>query len=476
MFSLPDRDYYQYVIRRFFETKTHKVSELTLPMIDLSLSKGYALPPYLWGLLWKDWEPDPAEGNTVFLTSYEDRDAGDKAKVLHPDKQAQNLLKRRYYAAVTPDLYDKYYQPKIQDFFKRLLGPYTRGLPMMRQYLDSYWDLYWDLHLGVSGQEVPSFAREIGAAFIACLANIDVFDPEFQRNYMTVRELRPQLNRWIRARIEILSAGGPGAKTTIAYYWVKNDIPIENVVFECFHNFVALSQWGNSIYGTIELLREGGNSEVRAIYEATMKDPNRNNRSQAEPFSPLDCFVMELFRTIVPNNASISAQQNVQRLNEGVVYTFHDHVALADSTTHWNAPSQFDPRRYLDRATTAEPNSERAERLGLARCPFQHESYQVKDGRPNVDLVNSGFGTVYSAVDGKACPVVDDAGYSPFGFGYRRCPGEIMTVAVMEDFLDQLWREEKLGARLVKLPLARPERVAVAPNTLVTDNIGLIQS
>ena len=474
MFNVPDRDYYQYVIRRFFATKTHKVSELTLPMIDLSLSKGYALPPYLWGLLWKDWEPNAAEGNTVFLTSYEDRDAGKKER-LFAGREAQNLLKRRYFAAVTPDIYIEYYQPKIHEFFKRLLGVYTRGLPLMRQYLDSYWDLYWDLHLGVSGQEVPSFAREIGASFIAALANIDVFDPEFQRNYMTVRELRPQLDRWIRARLAIIEAGGPGAKSTIAYYWIKNNIPEQNVVFECFHNFVALSQWGNSIFGTIDLLREGGSSEVRAIYEATMHDPNRNVRTQAEPFSPLDRFVMELFRTIVPNNASISSQQDLQKLNEDVVYTLHDHKALANSTTHWNAPSVFDPRRYLGRTTSAEPGDELVGRLGLAKCPFQQQSYPVQDGRPNVDLLNSGYGTVYSSVNGTVWPVVDDAGYSPFGFGYRRCPGELMTVAVMEDFLEQLWREQKVGARLVKLPLARPENVPVAPGTLVTDNIGLVQ-
>ena len=478
MLNLPDRDYYQYVIRRFFETRTHKVSELPLPMIDMSLGKGAALPPYLWGLLWPDWEPDPAFGNPLFLTAYEDRQEDDsprgKAAQL-AGKHPRNLLKRSYYSAVTPDLYIRYYQPKIQAFFGRLLGAYTRGLPMMRQYLDSYWDLYWDLHLGLSGQEVPSFAREIGASFIACLAILDVFDPTFEKNYMSVREKRPQLDRWISARLEMIEAGCPGAEETMAYYWLKNGIEHKNVVYECFHNFLALSQWGNAIYGTIELLRDGGSAEVRAIYEATMSDPNRNQRSAAEPFSPLDRFVMELFRMLVPNSGSISTESATQRLGEGVVYTVHDHTQLAQSPVHWKDPEAFDPRRYHTKATSAEPNEERASRLGLAKCPFDHESFQVKDGRTDVALVNSGFGTVYSEVEGTACPVVDDAGYSPFGFGYRRCPGEIMTVGVMEDFLERLWREQQRGARLVKLPLAEPERVAVAPNTLVPDNVGLVQ-
>jgi len=476
MLNLPDRDYYQYVVRRYLETSTHHVTELPLPMIDRSLSKQFALPPYLWGLLWEGWEPDVSDGNTLLLTAYENRSAATLAERVehHANTKTENLLKRRYQAAVTPDLYREYYQPKVKKFFGHLLGPYERGLPMMRQYLDSYFDLYWDLHLGLTGPEVPPFAREIGASFMACLANINVFDPTFKRNYMMVRELRPQLNRWIDARLEVLSRGGPEAKQTIAYYWLENGIERKNVVFECFHNFVALSQWGNTIHGIIELLREGGNAEVRAAYEATMKDPHRDHRTSEDPFSPLDRFVMELFRTLVPNTGSISAETNLQRLGEGTVYTVHDHVALANDPTHWHAPKTFDPERYRHKATTAEPNEERAKRLGLAACPFHNETFKVEDGRSGVELTNSGYGTVYPVVDGQACPVVDDAGYSPFGFGYRRCPGEQMTVMVIEDFLTELWTAERLKARLVKLQLSQTEMVAVGPLAMVADNIGLV--
>ena len=40
---------------------------LTLPMIDLSLSKQNAVPQDLWGLISQDWKPAPEEGVTVFL-------------------------------------------------------------------------------------------------------------------------------------------------------------------------------------------------------------------------------------------------------------------------------------------------------------------------------------------------------------------------------------------------------------------------
>jgi hypothetical protein len=57
-------------------------------------------------------------------------------------------------------------------------------------------------------------------------------------------------------------------------------------------------------------------------------------------------------------------------------------------------------------------------------------------------------------VDGKPLPVCDYAGFAPFGFGYRRCPGEQLTM--FEDFLRKVWRD-KIAFR--SLNLANPRRV-----------------
>jgi hypothetical protein len=48
-----------------------------------------------------------------------------------------------------------------------------------------------------------------------------------------------------------------------AQYWLKNagdgsHFSKKDVVFECFHNFVAFSQWGNTIFGIISRLAEMG--------------------------------------------------------------------------------------------------------------------------------------------------------------------------------------------------------------------------
>ena len=74
---------------------------------------------------------------------------------------------------------------------------------------------------------------------------------------------------------------------------------------------------------------------------------------------------------------------------------------------------------------------------------------------PEGESINSGFGTVFGVVDGKPLPVTDYAGFAPFGFGYRRCPGEQLTIQVFEDFLRKVWRDK---IEFVKLDMPIPDR------------------
>ena len=60
-------------------------------------------------------------------------------------------------------------------------------------------------------------------------------------------------------------------------------------------------------------------------------------------------------------------------------------------------------------------------------------------------MTNSGFGTVFGVVDGKSMPVCDYAGFAPFGFGYRRCPGE-QLVCFVRSLGANMRRREFLGA------------------------------
>jgi cytochrome P450 len=157
----------------------------------------------------------------------------------------------------------------------------------------------------------------------------------------------------------------------------------------------------------------------------------------------------------------------------GAHYERHAYVATPHTSTsldplHWIDPDKFDPGRYRTVPTSDKIDEARCKQIGFARCPFDPASFKVADGR-NVALTDSGFGTVFGIVDGKARPVADYAGFAPFGFGYRRCPGEQLTIAVFEDFLRKVWRD-KIAFQNLALPSSG--KVPIGPNAVIDDNIG----
>jgi hypothetical protein len=467
------QDYVEHAVIPFFLTSFYEGERPTLPMIDVTFSKENALPFDLWGLIYEGWKPTEGEGVTVFLQGLEQRGPN-------------NLRKRIYFSALTPDLYRPMYGDKVVSFFDRLLDAQYAGKPFMRHYLDYYFDIYWDLHVGVKGDAIPQKVRQIGESFNTVLAYRDPTQQIVYKNYMTVRSLLPFLKSWIDERVEDVANGRvANPERTFAYYWLKNagngeHFSKKDIVFEVFHNFVALSQWGNTIFGIMSRLSpDGGDAEVRAAFAKTMSGAYDN--ANGAPYTPLELLVMELFRTISPNGGSISAIHDARNTAYGVSpherfglrfrrnsYISTPHTATSFEPMHWKDPQAFDPERYLSVPTSAQIDEDKCRQIGLARCPFDITTWPVSDGR-QAGLTNSGFGTVFGVVADKPLPVCDYAGFAPFGFGYRRCPGEQLTIDVFADFLRKVWRD-KIAFRKLNLP--SPGRVPIGPNAVISDDIG----
>ncbi|MGH7117527.1 MAG: hypothetical protein ACREFP_00785 [Acetobacteraceae bacterium] len=382
------------------------------------------------------------------------------------------------------------YHDKVVPFFNQLLAPEFERKPFMKHYLDYYLDLYWDLHLGVKGHAAPSEVRQIGESFNPVLAYRNPMLQIVHGNFMTVRALVNPLKAWIDDRLTDLQSGRvANREKTIAWYWLKNAengeyFSRKDVVFEVFHNFVALSQWGNTIFGIMSRLRQyNGDEDVRASFVKTMSGDYGHANGSA--FTPLEMLVIELSRGIAVNGGGLSSITDARRTAYGESprelldarferhgYMNTPHASTSFEPRHWKNPQQFDPTRYLTAPTSDQIDEARREQIGFARCPLDITSFDVVDGR-KATLTNSGFGTVFGVVGGKPLPVCAYAGFAPFGFGYRRCLGEQLTTAVFEDFLRKVWAD-KIG--FVNLDLPNVGQVPVGPNAVVVDNIGFTRS
>ena len=257
-------------------------------------------------------------------------------------------------SAVTPDLYRPMYGDKVTQFFDKLLGDRER-----RQAADAALSgkLLGPVLGSASrrkGDAIPAQVREIGVSFNTVLAYRDPTQKIVYDNYMTVRSHLDFLKEWIDERIADLTTGKtPNPEKTFAWYWIKNGgegeyFDHKDVVFEVFHNFVALQPVGqHALQHHAEARprhrRSGGQSLVQE------DDGRRPRQCGWQPFTPLERFVMELFRTISPNGGSISALRSEAAAFERHGYIITPaHEATSFDPVHWKNPDELRPVTLQD--------------------------------------------------------------------------------------------------------------------------------
>ena len=106
-----------------------------------------------------------------------------------------------------------------------------------------------------------------------------------------------------------------------------------------------------------------------------------------------------------------------------------------------------------------------------AAKPNQGQTYFIRLGLSSLFISNS-LWALRGSASFRMARECDYAGFAPFGFGYRRCPGEQLTIQVFEDFLRKVWKD---NIEFQKLDIASPEPLPIGPTTVIGDNVGFIR-
>ena len=349
-------------------------------MIDVTLTKENALPYDLWGLLSESWKPAPDEGVTVFLQGLEKRG---------PD----NRRKRIYMSAVTPDLYRPMYSEKVAQFFDKLLDPENADKPLMRPYLDAYWDLYWDLHLGVKGDAIPR-AGAADRRELQHRAGLSRSHPEdrLRQLHDACARTCAFLKTWIDERLDdIAKRQDPESREDVRLLLAQERRRRRALHAQGRRVRVLPQLRGVQPVGQ-HALQHHAEARARTAAIPTRGPGSRRRwrgasirRGGGGAFTPLDRFVMELFRTISPNGGSISALEETRTPPfERHGYVVSPHYATSLDPRHWKDPERFDPDRYNDRADQPPDRRGQVRADRLRQVPVRAHAFEVKDGRKAV--------------------------------------------------------------------------------------------
>ena len=192
---------------------------------------------------------------------------------------------------------------------------------------------------------------------------------------MTVRSNLDFLKSWIDDRIADIVAGKtPIPDKTFAWYWVKNGedsryFDHKDVVFECFHNFVAFSQWGNSIYNIMLRLARG-----TAIRDPGLVQGDYGRRSRQRRRRRLHA-ARALRDGVVPARSPPTAAvfPRLERTRAHPQFDRHGYIISPHTSTsidpvHWENP-ESSTRRATDMFRRAhEIDEAKAKQIGFANA------------------------------------------------------------------------------------------------------------
>jgi len=390
------------------------------------------------------------EAWTLFLTNFEDR--GYSGDLSLDEWILANYQKKVYMNALSLDKL-QFYLPKIDSFVnKSFAEASTYDKPLTSSFEANVVLFFLTMHIGY--QDFPDYIIKYFSDFIKFVGIGDPTNPERAELLMYGNTTAPSVFEYFREKNIEVNANAD--KSCIAFWWSQAGLSSDALVFECVHNIVAFSQFTNVLYSVVyaglhpvnplsNLLPQYKNFLVEYANAATSNDKLN--------------VVREAYRILVPNSASFSLVKPVVP-DANVIKSRHFHQSIM--VMNQPVPPQFQAGSYFTynpSQYTADFNTNLDNLVGL---PVVTDVLTASVTSPldQETVVDNSTSPVRPIV-----PIFPKPIYAPFGLGYRRCAGEMLSYLVTEKLFDKFSTvefEERVGS----YPL-----ISIAPFKRVPDNI-----
>lgn len=298
-------------------------------------------------------------------------------RINYEDRGKDNKLKRLYLSALTQDK-NIHYRRMIKKYLDNKFNEKLSNRNFFDFCLNTTIDLTYILHFNklpeeIDKEHISEFFKSITEDF----SNIDIFNHYFYTYKLKYKYKRIKYN--IKETIE-------SGRISIIKYWHEAGLDIEYMYIEFIHNIIGMTMnWFNLTYNYLL-----GLSNKKIPFYDEKEDLNKY-----------------LFET---NRFTCPARYITSKVKNDNYKILHNLYKITRNK-----------EKYGDDSHTFNVKHMNGYEKHMSKCPFKNNKkiYKDKDG----ELIPCGFS------------INKDKKYVNFGVGYRRCPGELISLTYLEELI-----------------------------------------
>lgn len=344
------------------------------------------------------------------------------------DRGFNNTEKKRYIQSLSKKKVMRRYRDKIQRFVTGTVNSMTiYKKPVLSSFDSHLVDFFMDVHVGTAPH--PPFVKQWFYNFSYVVSSWNPAQPLRNASLISGHVNAEGVREYYRERAKIVL--NEGLTDTFLWAWLQAGMSVETAVTEAIHNIIAFRQFINMMHLImVQNISPGpatGGAKYFQIFRTLTTETQKIN------------FIREVLRAELPNNAWFSRDASVIPSFKRAIHL----PALIQFTASGSNPATgaFNMNRYGSQFDATFSDALDFESVS----PTHYPGYSAED-KP--DAIREAMKqTTVSPVDGETVinegesnmiPVFTNPIYAAFGLGYRRCPGEVISMFIALEIFEQM--------------------------------------